>query len=158
MSRSPSAESSGAACAVNERNEHTELNEEDKNTCVIGNSCYKSVARDRIKRTCEVKVGIKERTGNDTDKERAVNFLCNERKADGDYSRKNSPDGSANFAFAAARFANERAESFAVGAVNGCVGATRYSGNYKERNDDNRRHSEGDLFCFCHDNFSKILL
>jgi hypothetical protein len=46
----------------------------------------------------QIEIGIQQRAGEDTDEQRRIDFLCDQRQPDGDKRRHKSPKGGAKFA------------------------------------------------------------
>ena len=148
----PSAECSRAACAVNESNEQTELNEEDENTCVACNGVNQTAGGNGVHGAGEAEVAVEQCAGNDTDEEGAVNFFCDQSKSDCNHRGKQCPDRTANRSFACTGFAFCGSFCSAVRTSYGCHCAIGYSGNDKKRENDHRSNNKGDLFGCCHGN------
>ena len=85
---------------------------------VNGTVDFGGAVEDVLKGGDKVKTGVQQCAGDDADKQGGVDLLGDERQADGDDGGKQSPNGSANHALAAAGLADQCAEeSVAVGTV-----------------------------------------
>ena len=92
---SPVAEGSTAAGAVHELDHDAQDDQEDQNTYVVGvrENCDDAIGKDVIQRSLEVIARVKQRTGDDSDEQGAVNFLGDQRERDRDDGRHQRPGG-----------------------------------------------------------------
>ena len=87
----PAAKGSRAARGVHKRDNDAEQDKEEENTCVVGNCSNEAVVDNRVKRGDGGKVRCKQRADNDANKQRAVGFLADKGKDDGDDGRQQRP-------------------------------------------------------------------
>ena len=88
----PAAEGGGAAGAVDERDHGAEDDEEEHDAGAVGDGGHHTVVDDGVKAGDRVKVGVKQRTEQDADEQRRVNFLRDECEDDGDDRRHECPE------------------------------------------------------------------
>ena len=90
---SPAAKRGGAACAVQNANQNAENYQEYQYADVVGirKHGYDAAGEHVIQRAFKAEVGIQKAAHHDTDEQRGINFLCNQRQTDGDDGRQQRP-------------------------------------------------------------------
>ena len=88
----PAAEGGAAAGAVDERDHGAEDDEEEHDAGAVGDGGHHTVVDDGVKAGDGVEVGVKQRTEQDADEQRRVNFLRDECEDDGDDRRHECPE------------------------------------------------------------------